>query len=258
MLKLSTILLSITLSLLTGCEATTDGLKRVSGELLPVRLQASPISEKSKASTVLIAHGSGGVSNGNRLLAKELNKWGYNSVIVDHYLLRGISVHTGVALHGVRGEDRALDAIEAARWVQSQNWHQGKIALVGFSQGGAGVLSLIDERAMKNLGYISGSSPNPISVAAAFYPACAMSSVPTNPAMPTQIHLAEKDDLAFISSCHFHANHTYEIHTYKNATHSFDENIPASVRLKFTHRYDDLVTDQSRRNLKEFLAKNMK
>jgi dienelactone hydrolase len=172
--------------------------------------------------------------------------------------LRGISRHTGTALHGVRGEDRALDNIETARWVQKQPWHAGKIALVGFSQGGAGVLSMIDERIMRNLEYISDSEPNPISVAVAFYPACTISSVPSKPAMPTQIHLAEKDDLAFISACHFHTDHTYEVHTYKNATHSFDEYIAAGAVLKFTHRYDSQVTSESRKNLRRFLDEKMK
>lgn len=258
MQRLSVIFVTLAVAMLSGCMATTDGLKRASGASLPVRLEASPLSDKTKAPTVLLAHGSAGVSSGNRILAKQLNNWGYNSVIVDHYTLRGIKGHTGIALHGVRGEDRALDSIEAARWVQSQPWHEGKIALVGFSQGGAGVLALINARTMRNLGYVSDSEPNPISVAVALYPACEISSVPSDHSMPAQLHLAEKDDLSHVSSCHLHANNSYDVHVYKNATHAFDENIPSSVILKFTHRYDEKATIESRANLKNFLDKNMK
>lgn len=63
----------------------------------------------------------------HRDMASTLNSWGYNAVVVDHYTLRGIAApHTGVAVHGARGEDRALDFIETGRWVQQQSWHQGK------------------------------------------------------------------------------------------------------------------------------------
>lgn len=248
------------LLVLSGCLATpSPTIQRSSGETVPIRLEVKLYSETVSAPTVIIGHGSGGISVMHRDMASTLNSWGYNAVVVDHYTLRGIAApHTGVAVHGARGEDRALDFIETGRWVQQQSWHQGKIAVVGFSQGGGGVLALVNDRILRNLNYISDSHPNPIAAAAAFYPSCAITSPPRQPSMPTQIHLAEKDDLAFISACGFGANTPFEIHLYKEATHSFDESFHVNVRLRFTHRFDPAVTRQSRQHLRQFLDTHLR
>lgn len=245
--------------LLAGCVATQSPvIKRSSGETVPIKLIVHSLPKPSTAPTVIVGHGSGGVAPMHVSLASTLNEWGYNAVVVDHYTLRGISRHTGVAVHGARGEDRAQDFIEAGRWIQQQDWHKGKVAVVGFSQGGGGVLALVNDRVLRNLDYISDSRPNPISLAAAFYPSCAITSPPLQPSMPTQIHLAEKDDLAYISACGFGARSPYEIHLYKGATHSFDENLPSGAILRFTHRYDPSVTKESRLHLRRFLDANMR
>lgn len=243
-----------------GCVATQSPvIKRPSGETVPIRLDAHPLGKSGPVPTVIVAHGSGGVSAMHRAMASTLNDWGYNAVVIDHYTLRGISApHAGVALHGARGEDRALDFIEAAHWIKRQDWHKGKIAVVGFSQGGGGVLALVNERTLKNLGYVTEARPNPISVAVAFYPSCAITPPPMQPSMPTQIHLAENDDLAYVSACGFGRNTPYQIHLYQGATHSFDENISAQAMLRFTHRYSQAATQESRVNLRRFLDANIR
>jgi dienelactone hydrolase len=256
LLKISVVALVLAAA---GCVATQSPLiKRPSGEAVPIRLDAYPLGKSGPAPTVIVAHGSGGVSAMHRAMASTLNDWGYNAVVIDHYTLRGISApHAGVALHGARGEDRALDFIEAAHWIRQQDWHRGKIAVVGFSQGGGGVLALVNDRILRNLDYVTESRPNPISVAVAFYPSCAITSPPMQPSMPTQVHLAEKDDLAYISACGFGRNSPYEVHLYQGATHSFDENIPTQAVLRFTHRYSHAATQESRVNLRRFLDANM-
>jgi len=254
------LLLSATVvALLSGCVATQSPvIKRSSGETLPITLTVNSLQKPTTAPTVIIGHGSGGVAAVHTTLASTLNAWGYNAVVIDHYTLRGISRHTGVAVHGARGEDRAMDFIEVGRWIQQQDWHQGKIAVVGFSQGGGGVLALVNERVLRNLDYISDDRPNPISVAAAFYPSCTITSPALQPSMPTQVHLAEKDDLAFVSACGFGANTPYQVHLYKGATHSFDESFPPGAVLRFTHRYDPSVTQESRLYLRRFLDTHMR
>lgn len=258
-MNIASVVCVLTSLVLSGCIATTSPtLQRASGEILPVKLEVSLNINKVRAPTVLIAHGANGVGENNKELAKVLNDWGYNTVIIDHYTLRGISPHTGNAVNGLMGPYRALDFIESARWVLKQEWHQGKVAVVGFSQGGAGVLTLINDRTMRNLDYISDQNPNPISVAVAYYPSCALSPVPSQPSMPTQIHLAENDDLDFITACHFQTGNPYEVHIYKGATHSFDARISQGARLVFTHRYDAKSTNESRDNLKRFLDFKMR
>ena len=244
---------------LAGCLATQSPvIKRSTGETVPIKLEVHTLSKPAQSPTVIVAHGSGGVSEMHRSMASTLNKWGYNAVVIDHYTLRGITRHTGMAVQGARGEDRALDFIEAGRWVQQQDWHKGKIAVVGFSQGGGGVMALVNDLTLRSRNYISEANPNPISVASAFYPSCGITSPPRQPSMPTQVHLAEKDDLAFIFLCGFRADSPYQVHLYKGATHSFDENFPSGAILKFTHRYDSKVTNESRLNLRNFLDTNLR
>jgi dienelactone hydrolase len=244
---------------LAGCLATQSPvIKRSTGETVPIKLEVHTLPKPAQSPTVIVAHGSGGVSEMHRSMTSTLNKWGYNAVVIDHYTLRGITRHTGMAVQGARGEDRALDFIEAGRWIQQQDWHKGKIAVVGFSQGGGGVMALVNERVMRNLNYISDTQPNPIAVASAFYPSCGITPPPREPSMPTQVHLAEKDDLALIIFCSFRADSPFQIHLYKGATHSFDENLPPGAILKFTHRYDAKVTNESRLNLRRFLDANMR
>ncbi len=249
---------------LAGCLATQSPvIKRSSGEALPVRLEVHPVgkSEKEpavKAPTVIVGHGSAGVAAVHREMASTLNRWGYNAVVIDHYTLRGISIHTGRLAPGATGEDRALDFIETGRWIEQQPWHQGKIAVVGFSQGGGGVLALVNDTNMRNRGYVSDARPNPISVASAFYPSCFFSPPPVKPSMPTQVHLAEMDDLARVSYCGLGNDAPYRIHLYKGATHSFDESLSAAIRLSFTHRYDPRATRESRENLKRFLDEQLR
>lgn len=258
-INIASALCVLTALVLSGCIATTSPtIQRASGEILPVKLEVSLNINKVRAPTILIGHGANGVGENNTELARILNAWGYNSVIIDHYTLRGISPHTGNAINGLIGPYRALDFIESARWVLKQEWHQGKVAVVGFSQGGAGVLTLINDRTMRNLDYISDENPNPLSVAVAYYPSCGLSPVPSNPSMPTQIHLAEDDDLDFISTCQFQSDNPYEVHIYKGATHSFDARISQGARLIFTHRYDVKSTNESRDNLKRFLDSKMR
>lgn len=247
--------------LISGCLSTikVSGLPSSSGGTRDIILEASRADKNSKAPTVLLAHGSGGVTHNNRDLSLILNRWGYNSVIIDHYTLRGIARHTGRQVAGARGEDRAIDIIEAARWVEKQEWHFGKIAVVGFSQGGGAVLTLIDDQRMRSLGAVSDAKPIPISASIAYYPSCAFNPVPRNPSMPTQVHLAEEDDLARPVWCNFAYTHeNYAVHRYAGATHSFDENIPPGAVLAFTHRVDRKSTNLSREKVKEFLDKNLK
>lgn len=152
--------------------AQSPTITRSSGEVLPIRLELRTLGRGEKAPTVIVGHGSGGLAAMHREMGSTLNSWGYNAVVIDHYSLRGIAVHTGKVVLGARGEDRALDFIETGRWIAQQPWHEGKIAVVGFSQGGGGVLTLVNDRNMRNLDYVSDAQPNPISVASAFYPSC--------------------------------------------------------------------------------------
>jgi dienelactone hydrolase len=233
------------LALLVGCATPVETpFKASNGSSLPVQVELFLPEDGQLRPTVLIAHGSGGVMPSQREWASLARSWGYNAVVVDHYKLRGITNHTGRVVYGAGARDRAEDMIAVANWIKQQPWHQGKLAVVGFSQGGAGVFSLVTDQ-------------NPYAVAIAFYPACAINAPPATPQIPTQVHLAEKDDLAYISNCTpTLSNSLYESYIYQNATHVFDVNVRGGV--PFTHRYDANAARESQQRSRNFLDRHLR
>ena len=243
---------------LGGCTSNLQ-LKNQDGTSLPVSMEAFPVDQNKSAPTVLISHGSDGVQRSHKEWATRVQSWGYNAVVIDHYSMRGISHHTGQVLPNMRGEDRARDLVKAGHWISNQPWHKGKIAAIGFSQGGAGVLVLGGKR--ENLEFykiLKEGEANPYAVAIAFYPACGISSPSVTPSMPIQLHLAMRDGLALVSHCSPIDDPLYEVHRYKDATHAFDVSIPSSMKLSFSHHYDLDIAEQSRKKTRDFLDKHLK
>lgn len=232
-------------TLLVGCATPVDTpFKSNNGSSLPVQVELFLSNTDQPKPTVVIAHGSGGVKPSQRVWASLVQSWGYNAVVIDHYTLRGIGDHTGRTVAGANPWDRAQDMNAVANWIKQQSWHQGKLAVVGFSQGGAGVFSLV-----------SGKSP--YAAAITFYPACAINAPPRSPQIPTQVHLAERDDLAYIRYCTpALSNNRYESYIYKNATHVFDVNM--RVTTPFTHRYDPVSAKESQQRSREFLDQHLR
>jgi len=272
---LTKIISLVAMSTLLGCVTTgqkvpvsvqsntskTFNLINGSGVELPVRIAARFGDERPKP-TVLIGHGSAGVTPTEWGQARHAVGWGYNAVVVDHYTARGIKRHTGMRISGGLPDDRAADMIAVARWVKQQSWHQGKIALIGISQGGAGLWALANERNMRSHSAIQVTDEDLrlVAVGVAMYPACApdLASPPRNPLFPVQLHIGEADDLALPRWCETFGNPKYEKHTYPGATHSFNYAgfIPNNTR--FTHRYDNEADKLSQSRIKVFLEDNLR
>lgn len=233
------------LALLVGCATPVETpFKSSNGSSLPVQVELFLPEAAQPRPTVVIAHGSGGVKPSQREWASMARSWGYNAVVIDHYTLRGIGDHTGRVVYGAGAWDRARDLNAVANWISQQPWHQGKMAVVGFSQGGAGVFSLI-------------SNETPYAAAIAFYPACTINAPPGTPQVPTQVHLAEQDDLSYIRYCTpTLTSSRYESYIYENATHVFDVNV--RTRPPFTHRYDARAARDSQQRSREFLDRHLK
>jgi dienelactone hydrolase len=249
--------LIVILLALSGC--STHQLKDQDGNSIPVLLSANPVDEKKTAPTVLIAHGSDGVQNFHREWAVRVQSWGYNAVIIDHYSFRGIAAHTGQFIPGVRGEDRARDMVQAGYWISKQPWHKGNMAVIGFSQGGGGVLALVAKQEdVEYFKVVKKGQKIPFAGAVAFYPACSLSPPPIKPTVPTQIHLAGDDTLALLGFCIPLDDPLYDVYKYAGATHAFDVSIPSTVRLNFSHQYDPNTSKDSQENTKKFLDKLLK
>jgi dienelactone hydrolase len=241
--------------ILSGCVATSHRLKNSDGTDSFVQLKAYQADEKKSAPTVLVGHGSGGVGANMYEWASAINSWGYNAVVIDHYTLRGITSHPRRMVAGASPKDRAIDFANVAKWVQLQPWHKGKIAIMGFSHGGSGVLAYADGDSMNRMGIWTTEDKDPVAALISFYPACYWTAPPETPQLPVLMFIAEKDDLADPKYCSPIKSSLYDVHTLKNATHSFDENIPSGARLTFTHRYSTEAITESKSLTKAFLAK---
>lgn len=247
---------AIAIALLAGCSSNVT-LQNADGTASKVRLETTFAVHGKPAPTVLIGHGSGGVAYSHRLWASTIRDWGYNVVVIDHYSQRGIGIHTGKVVAGATSYDRIKDFAYTINWVKSQKWHEGNIVIVGYSQGGAGILAFANTSTMEREGLLSETIDS-VSAVAGFYPACFFFSPPAKPRVPVLMLLAEKDDLARPEYCGHLDEKFYSVKILKNATHSFDENIPAHVRLSFTHRYSAEAVEESKIYLREFLDLHLK
>ena len=215
-------------------------------------------------STVLVSHGSGCLVQQSHDWAKQLNEWGYNAVVIDHCTTRGLKRYTQSGVGPppeLQSRDKALDYILIAKWLAEQAWHKGKIAVIGFSMGGTGVLKLIDENFSSN--NLASTNKPYIDAAVAFYPECKRDRPPLNPTIPTLIHHGESDELALSRRCKYaelqHPN--YQIMLYANVHHSFDDKTGdgrgtnMQGQSKILRRYDREADYKSRVSTKEFLGR---
>ena len=247
--------------LLAGCMSVTtqSRIPALNGAELPVQVIAYKATSDGARPTVLIAHGSDGPAPLYHNMAQEIVSWGFNAVVIDHYTLRGIQApHTGRVLPNSRPSDRARDMLAAAKWVEAQPWHRGGIGLIGVSQGGSGAFSMIDRTQMEWLQIIQPGQNYPITAVVTFYPGCPILAPPSVPALPTQLHLAERDDLSWIARCGDTAHPLYERHVYAGATHAWDVRIgePRRSQLRFTHEFNPEVTQLSRQRAREFFQRH--
>ena len=212
----------------------------------------------TKRPTVIVAHGCDGLRNPNYLKwAKYLNSIGYNAVLYDSYRAMGFT--EGVCDKNGQWWDqhkdiRPKEADYIANWIQQQEWHKGKIGLIGFSAGGS--LALFYSM---NSGDKLG---NNISALIAFYPSCDKFTIGPqlfnkgwSLKVPTQVHLGLKDDWTPAADCSPLKNAT-EIIKYPTATHAFDndEGRGSAERKYLGHvmRYDKEVHELSMTKVKEF------
>lgn len=220
---------------------------------------------KSPKPTVIISHGSSGVSVSDHDRARVISSMGYNTVVVNHYSGKGIvpgSHLVGTVVKGAQGTDRALDIIMAARWIKKQPWHKGKIAVIGYSQGGAGVNALASAPSMLNkyYGEITEEDLKIISAGVGVYPSCSPdlhASPAMNAVFPVQLHIAGDDDLAQPGWCDTIHSKNYEKFVYEGATHLWDVSVQQPI-TRFTQRYNGQVVELANSRIKDFLARTLR
>jgi dienelactone hydrolase len=253
-----TVIATISISL-AGCVET---LKNVKGH----QFSLETYTKSGKSPTVLISHGSACLTEHERRTASLVNSWGYNAVVIDHCAARGVSRYTGenppVSL---LPSHKALDYFEAAAWVKKQPWHQGKIAVMGFSRGGAAALAATDMENLIKFSNLQPDAKNLLAGVIAYYPACNPTQRPRNPQIPALIHHGKEDNLSHVSLCGYKReeispNPNYQVILYAGAHHGFDQDFPEMkvkgfiVSLRYDRKAALASQETSRKFLKDVLS----
>lgn len=253
MLK-SNLILALTLVALNSY-ASDDSIKEEKFKVFIRKIE-------NPASTVIISHASDCSTRHPNNFASKLNNWGFNAVVIDHCVNRGIKSHVS-RLSFLSPWDRSADLQKTALWIKSQAWHKGKIGAVGYSQGGAGVIAANDYQIQNNLG-ISDNLINSIDAFVAYYPGCDIAFPPNSPNKPMMIHHGKKDQLALIAKCPYGrlSDSKYEIKLYDDAHHSFDVGVSATLCKEIlgcvvTAELNAKALQESDEFTKEFLQRHL-
>lgn len=222
------------------------------------------------APTVLISHGSACMQQHHVEWAKQINAWGFNAVVIDHCTRRGVGIYTGqMPPANLQAEDKAQDYAKTAAWVRSQTWHKGKVAVIGFSRGGAGVLNFADKHFHLNRGTLSQEELSRVDFAVAYYPGCIPVAPPMTPSIPILIHHGRADSLAATFHCRYESlkDSKYKIVLYDNVHHSFDDAGPDIVGRSpgsaggttwVARRFNSEANSRSRQLTRAYLEENFK
>jgi dienelactone hydrolase len=212
----------------------------------PVNITEYKVSKA--APTVIIASGCTGVSNFYNYSAWGLvvQSWGYNAVVVDSFAPRGYP--RGVCgTNNINPSMRVYDIDAVAKWVRQQAYHQGDVAMIGFSHGGSTALNL-------------ASNPEITSIKSvvALYPNCKSRFVGrdySNPHLPGLVLLAQDDRWTPISNCQ---TEKFPTHIYPGVGHSFDADLPDRTvhgqDLKYNKSAHMDALDKTKRFLKQTIG----
>ena len=179
-----------------------------------------------KRPLVVLLHGSGGLSGGHELWAREFAEIGVSTLMIDAFTGRGIvatSTNQGLLgrLNMILDTYRALEKIKDHPRVDTT-----KVAMIGFSRGGQGTLYASLERFHKmwNTSGVDFSAYFP------FYPDCMTQFVDDTKVkpVPIRIHHGDIDDYNPAPQCKAFverlkaAGANVDMAIYKDSAHSFD------------------------------------
>jgi dienelactone hydrolase len=209
---------------------------------------------------VVLLHGcSGGWGRLDEGWGKRIASWGYVTLTVDSFGPRGIksTCSSGAPVDLARDAYRALNFLVRQPFVDA-----GRVAVLGFSQGGWLALTSVEH------GAIEQNSQNKFRAAAAFYPNCLGSK--GNMTVPTLILIGERDDWASAQECRNMVDGrddwgisrtrgqgvAVRLIVYPGAYHAFDApGLERPVEFLGHHlEYNKSAADQASDALREFLG----
>lgn len=208
-------------------------------------------TRREPSPTIILAHTCAGVLRPmDTDWAQRIRSWGYNVVLPDSFKPRGFQ-QTCTQPRAVSMQQRNQDMAAVVEWIEKQDWHRGKIGLIGFSNGGW----LVMEASNRPL-------TDKISAMVAYYPWCDQ-RYQSQPRIPVQVHIGLEDDWTPAQQCEPMKDiNNYDMYFYKNSYHSFDRPAPDRVYKGHTDRlhrlgYNDVAAKQAQERTKEFFAKHL-
>jgi dienelactone hydrolase len=221
-----------------------------------------PNSAGPSPAVVLLDSCNGNWARLDQRWGKRIASWGYVTLTVDSFGPRGIknTCNSGAPVELGSDATRALNFLVRQPFVDP-----GRIAVLGFSQGGSFALASVEH------GAIEQSSQNKFRAAIAFYPKCLGSK--GNMTVPTLILIGERDDWAPAQECRNLVDGrddwgisrdkgrgvAVRLIVYPDARHAFD--VPGlQTPVEFLgHRleYNKLAADRAADALREFLHENL-
>lgn len=209
------------------------------------------VFENDKPSpTIIVAHGCDGAQNLHYYFwAKQIRDWGYNAVLIDLFTARGFNnlCHNWSA---ISAKERISSISEVVDKIKSSKFHNGKIGLIGYSQGGTLALNIANETQETGIDAVVG-----------YYPGCPDSEKSyyerfLNPKIPMAIMIGENDDWTPLAPClETNKNSKYEMHIYPNSSHGFDMNERQRTYLNHRLWYNHEADVDSRKQTNEFFKK---
>ena len=225
----------------SGGVAVTFTTQDASGVSLTLRGQLWSPPEPAKGAVVLV-HGSGGWSDHREgHYARALSAAGYAALAIDTFGPRGIS-QTDEDQSQISTIQMTRDAFAARRFLQERGFPGDRLAVMGFSKGGAVALHAADRNFLP-------AQADRFAVAIPFYPGCNTRPRTPKPASVVFMALGEKDDYTGIKPCQdiaddfSKAGGKISVKIYPGASHLFDGN-PANTAmfyLRFVENYMDCI-----------------
>lgn len=214
----------------------------------------------------------GGLSRNRYRVAEYLNVEGMHMLAVDSFTPRGLKsvCETRIRLRSIDDEDRREDVFAAIGWLaQRPNVDRNRIAVVGYSNGGSAVLSVLDrtDRMVQ-------AQPLQPRAAVAFYPACTRYNEMWNYAIaaPLLLMIGELDEWTPVHHCErlhgkvarAQTSAFFELIVYPGAHHGFDGYGPLQLRTGLPTRSGGATVgahpearEKALRRMFEFLSEKM-